>query len=299
MIPKEIRRVNMFGSKVIAGYFHSGLPYNRFGHGSRNLVVFQGLLFENKPLSGFMTRFILKMYKFLEDEYTIYIVTRKSGLPEGYSMQNMADDYAEMIREEFGGPVDVIGVSTGGSIVQHFAAEYPDLVRRLVIHSSAYTLSDEAKNAQMCVGHLARQRKWRSAYATLMSISLPRSGIRRYLFKPFIWFLSFFGGMFFGAPEDPSDLVVTIEAEDKHNFKDRLSEIGGQTLVIGGTKDPFYTPELFRETAKGIPNGRLILYEGMGHPASGKQFSRDVLTFLKGDMAKKVDGILCVSRSAD
>jgi hypothetical protein len=37
---------------------------------------------------------------------------------------------------------------------------------------------------------------------------------------------------------------------------------------------------LFRETAAGIPNARLVLYKGMGHPASGKQFGRDVLAFL-------------------
>jgi hypothetical protein len=33
----------------------------------------------------------------------------------------------------------------------------------------------------------------------------------------------------------------------------------------------------------GIPNARLILYPGMGHPASGKQFERDVLAFLRAE----------------
>jgi hypothetical protein len=143
-----------------AGYFRSGLPYNRSGRGPRPLVVFQGLMLENKP----MPRMALGMYKFLEDDYTVYSVLRKRGLPHGYTLQDMAADYAAMIREEFGGPLDVIGISTGGSIVQH---------------------------------------------------------------------------------------------------------------------DPFYTPTLFRETAAGIPNARLYLYPNMGHPAGGKQFQRDVLTFLR------------------
>jgi len=262
------------------------MPYNRFGGGPRNLVIFQGLLFENKPLSGMMIRFFLKTYKFLEEDYTVYIVTRKPGLPEGYSMQNMADDYAEMIREEFGGPVDVMGSSTGGSIVQHFAADHPDMVCRLVIHSSAYTLRDAARKAQMRVGHMAHQQKWRVAYTALMDLSLPRNRIMRYLIKPLFWAATLFAGMLLGKPEDPSDLIVTIEAEDKHNFKDRLSEITVPTLVIAGDRDPFYTEALFRETARGIPNARLILYKGMGHPASGKQFNQDVLTFLKEDMTK-------------
>jgi pimeloyl-ACP methyl ester carboxylesterase len=82
------------------------------------------------------------------------------------------------------------------------------------------------------------------------------------------------------APDDPSDLVVTVEAEDKHDFKDRLAEIRTPTLVIAGARDPFYTEALLRETASGIPDARLILYPGKGHAPAGKQFGQDVLTFL-------------------
>ena len=268
----------MTESKATAGYFHSGLPYNRLGHGPRPLVVFQGLAFENKPQSALM----VQMYRFLEEEYTTYVVLRKPGLPHGYTMQNMADDYATMIQEEFGGPVDVIGVSTGGSIAQHFAADHPNLVRRLVIHSSAYVLSDEAKCLQMRVGHLAQQRRWVKAYAVMLGSVLPHHGVMKHLSRPIVWL----GSLLLGAPKDPSDLVVTIEAEDKHDFRDRLAQITAPTLVVAGDQDPFYTETLFRETAEGIPKARLILYPGMGHPASGKQFGRDVLTFLREGMAE-------------
>jgi pimeloyl-ACP methyl ester carboxylesterase len=65
-----------------------------------------------------------------------------------------------------------------------------------------------------------------------------------------------------------------------NDFKERLAQITAPTLVVAGDKDPFYSETLFRETAEGIPNARLILYEGMGHPASGKCFRQDVLSFL-------------------
>jgi len=55
----------------------------------------------------------------------VYVVLRKPGLPLGYGLKEMADDYATTIRDEFGEPVDVIGVSTGGSIVQHFCRRPP------------------------------------------------------------------------------------------------------------------------------------------------------------------------------
>lgn len=101
----------MAQNPAASGYFRNGLPYNRAGRGPRPLVIFQGLTFENKPQFG-----MLFMYKFLESDYTLYGVLRKPGMPQGYTLGDMADDYAVMIREEFGGPVDVLGISTGGSI---------------------------------------------------------------------------------------------------------------------------------------------------------------------------------------
>lgn len=84
------------------------------------------------------------------------------------------------------------------------------------------------------------------------------------------------------TPRDPSDLVVTIEAEDAHHFRSRLCEISAPTLVVAGADDPYYTRRLFEETAAGIPDGQLVLYDRMGHPAHGAQFARDVRTFLSG-----------------
>jgi len=260
-----------------AGYFCNGMPYNRAGKGARPLIIFQGLMFENKP----QPRLMMLMYKFLETDYTVYSVLRKSGLPQGYTMQNMADDYAAMISDEFGGPVDVIGVSTGGSIAQHFAADHPGLVRRLVIHSSAHALTQEANQAQLRVGRLAQQGQWRAAADTLIGFMLPRAGVMKHIAPPMVWLISVVLSL--DTPPDSTDLVVTVEAEAKHHFKDRLAEITAPTLVIAGAQDPFYSAALFRETAAGIPNAKLILYEKMRHPAYGRRFEQDVLAFLKED----------------
>ena len=125
-------------STASAGYTRNGLPYNRLGHGPRPLLVFQGLTFENKPQGGLA----VWSWRFLGNDYTVYVVLCKPGLPRDYTLREMAADYAAAVRDEFGAPVDVVGVSTGGSIVQEFAADYPDLVGRLVIYSAAYMLSE-------------------------------------------------------------------------------------------------------------------------------------------------------------
>jgi pimeloyl-ACP methyl ester carboxylesterase len=260
--------------KVTTGYSKNNLPYFRIGDSPRNLVIFNGLDFDHKPPSGLMLRMSANYFKRLAQGFTVYMVSRKPGLPAGCSMQDMSNDYATMIKDELGEPVDVMGISTGGPMAQYFAVDHPDLVRRLVLGLTGYRLTEQGAELQRRMGDLARQRKWRAAYSTLMTGIYPR-GIKKYLFKLFMWL---FGAM--GAPADPSDGLVEIEAEDKHDFKERLAEIKVPTLVIGGEEDYFYP---IRETAMGIPNARLILYEGLGHNAAfdhNRQLSEDVLVFL-------------------
>ncbi len=179
-----------------------------------------------------------------------------------------------MIRAEFGEPVDLLGVSTGGSIAQQFAADHPELVRRLIIHSSAHALGARGRQAQLNMASLARQGSFTEAASHLMEFMFPK-GV---FWKVVGWLAS---RLMMGNPKDLNDLIVTIEAEDQFQFKDRLGEIRAPTLAIAGIEDPFYTEDLFRETAEGIPNAHLILSPKMRHPAYGKQLERDVLFFLK------------------
>ena len=53
-----------------SGYFHNDLPYNRAGHGSKPLVIFQGLMFENKP------QFVLDLVSRVESQRRIAATNR-------------------------------------------------------------------------------------------------------------------------------------------------------------------------------------------------------------------------------
>ncbi|MCW4015943.1 MAG: alpha/beta hydrolase [Candidatus Bathyarchaeota archaeon] len=261
--------------KATTGYSENGLPYFRLGNKSRILVVFDGLNFENKPPSGLQLRWVAGDYKQIAKDYTVYSVGRKPDLPSGYSTRDMANDYADMVRNELKWPVDVLGLSTGGTIAQYFALDHPDLVRRLVLGSTGYALSENGKKLQLYVGDMAKQRKWRKAYTAMMDGVYPEGGLKRLFFKLVMSIMTAFS-----KPSDPSDVIVTIEAEDQHNFKDLLGEIKVPTLVIGGEDDFFYP---IRETAEGILAAKVILYEGFGHNAwldNRRQFQEDVLAFL-------------------
>ena len=262
--------------RATAGYSANGLPYACFGNGTRNLVVFDGLDFRHKPPSGIMLRMSTGYLRGLTNDYRIYFVSRRPGLPPGYSLKDMSDDYAVMIKNELGGAADIMGVSTGGGIAQYFAIDHPDLVRRLVLVMTGCRQTEQGKELLRKVADLARKRKRRAAYS-LLGTAIIRKGIARHVFKWFMWLL---GPLY--IPTNPSDGIVEIEADDRYDLSDQLNRIKADTLVIGGEEDFFYA---IRETAGRIPNARLVLYPDLGHNAMfarSRQFGEETRAFLLG-----------------
>jgi pimeloyl-ACP methyl ester carboxylesterase len=264
--------------EVTTGYSKNSLPYIRIEGGPRNLVIFEGLNFNHTPPSGLQLWMTSRNYRSFSSQFTVHYVGRKPGLPQEYSIKDMADDYAVMIENEIGSPVDIMGLSTGGPIAQQFVVDHPELVRRLVLASTGYALSESGAAAQRRVINLVRQEKWRTAAVTMAGVMA--SGLARLVLIFFLWMM---GKSMFKSANSPSDGLVELEAEDKFNFKERLVEIKTSTLVIGGEKDQFYP---IRETGAGIPSARVIIYPNAGHMASMKRrFNRDVLAFLTEEIS--------------
>lgn len=261
---------------VEKGVFSNGIPYVRFGESEKALLVFTGGPGNVLP-SGFMIR-VFDHFKHLSKNYVIYAMSRKGGLPEGYTTRDMAEDYATVIREEFDGePQNVMGTSYGGLIAQHLAADHPELVRRLVIAMSVYRFSEEGNKVDMKSAQFLSEGKAKKALRALYPI-LEGGRIKKAFMK---FFMGYIAPLVWSTPDKPSDLVVESKAEMAHNTKNRLSEIKAPTLVIAGDQDYYCPVERLRETADGIPNAKLILYEGKGHmTAMGKKFDEDVLEFL-------------------
>ena len=80
--------------------------------------------------------------------------------------------------------------------------------------------------------------------------------------------------------KDPSDVVVTVAAEDSFDVGDRLGEIRVPTLVVAGANDPFYERDLFEATASGIPGARLHLEPKGGHVPTGDEVRSAINAFL-------------------
>ena len=260
---------------VEKGIFGNGIRYIRFGKGRKILLVFSGGPGNTLP-SGFMIR-VVGHFKHLAKHYVIYVLARKSRLPKGYSTRDMAEDYATVIKEEFdGGPLDVMGMSVGGLIAQHLAADHPKLIHHLILAMTVFRFSENGRKLDVQFAELLSEGK-RSAASRSLSPIVRGGRIKKSLFKFLMWLI---GPFVLRKPENPTDLLVEGEAEMMHNSKNRLAEIVAPTLVIGGDRDYYCPVDVLRETAAGIPNSKLVLYKGKGHMILGKKFDKDVLAFL-------------------
>lgn len=267
--------------EVRDGILEGGLPYLAVGEGPP-LVVFPGGALSHSNPTGLQRRLAARFLSPLARGFTVYNVNRKVGLERGATMADIAADYAGAVRSAFGGPVDVLGISTGGSVAQQFAVDHPHLLRRLVLAGTAHRLGPVAREAQRRSAELAASGDYRrSLAAAAPTIASSRAG-RRLLGAAF-WLMAPFAGM--GKSWDPSDMVATLRAEDAFDIADRLGEVLAPTLLIAGDRDQNFGMELFHRTAALIPDCRLVVYGGRGHGGTftDRRFARDVTDFLKAE----------------
>lgn len=255
---------------VQRGTFKNGVPYIRFGKGTKPLLILSG------GPGNYLKSPMYKEYNFLSKHYSLLLVSRKSNLPQGYTTRDMSEDIAALIKNELNTePVDIIGESYGGLIAQYLAANHPELIRRLVIVMSAYRFSEEGANLDMRFAQLASEGKTGAAFRSLAPMFNGNKVKKRLL----VIFMSLFGSRML-SNSNQNDLLVEGKAELLHNSKSELVHITAPTLVVAGDRDYFCPIELLHETASLVPNGKLKIYKGKGHESLGKQFRRDVLAFL-------------------
>jgi pimeloyl-ACP methyl ester carboxylesterase len=243
--------------EVTEGRLSTGLPYLKLGHGPP-LVVSPGLTAEHANPSGMRRRMALSWAGPFAEHFTVYLAMRKPGLAPDATMRDIAADYAAAIEHDIGRPVLLHGTSTGGSVALQLAVDRPELVERMVVAAAACRLSPYGRRVQLDVARLTKNGDGRGAAAAVVGALAPRP--LGALGRGLGWVM---GGGF--AASDPSDMLTTIAAEDAFDAEPGLPRVQAATLVLGGTADPFYSSDLFRRTAAGVPHGQLVLLPGKSH----------------------------------
>jgi pimeloyl-ACP methyl ester carboxylesterase len=182
-----------------------------------------------------------------------------------YSLGDMADDAAGLLRELDLAPAHIIGASMGGMIAQTLAIRHPESVRSLVsIMSNTGSRRQGQPSLRVYPIFLRRPAQGRDQFIAHMERLFATIGSR-------------------GLPRDEEDLrtIALASYERDHDpagpgrqlaaiiaSGDRTAQlraVTAPTLVIHGSADPLVAPSGGRATARAIPGAELMMVAGMGH----------------------------------
>lgn len=255
----------------------STMDYISFGRGPRNLIILPGIGDGLKTAKGMALPFAL-MYRLFAKDFSVYYFSRRSPLPAGFSTRDMAKDVHTAMQMLNLRSASVIGVSMGGMIAQHLAADYPNCIDRLVL---AVTCSRPNPILTAAVGawtDLARKSDGKG----LMLDSARRMYTEK-TFRKMKTAYALAGGL--AAPKSFDRFIVMASACGAHDAFDALPRIACPTLVIGGEKDESLGAQPSIELSERIPSAELKMYPEYGHALyeEARDFNQIVFSFLKNE----------------
>lgn len=266
--------------KPVTGMFPNTMAYARWGDGPKSLLVVPGGPGNDAPTTQSVKMMGGSLRPLVEDGYTLLLVTRRRGMPQGHTIDDMASDYADLIATEFGGRVDlVVGISTGGLIGQSLAVAHPDRFDHIALVATAYTFSQQGLRLDYDWATARSQGESAKGGRLMAEAMLSDSWLR--------WTAPALGtliGLLFRSEHDQFASDVMVEAEAQMNFDARpaLPGLTVPVLLVGGDKDYYMPVSMIEETARLIPDCTLKIYQGKGHMGTvrNRQLAPDILDFI-------------------
>lgn len=251
------------------------MEFVRFGTGERILVMLPGVGDGLRSMKGTALP-VAAMYRLFAREFTVYVFSRKTLLPEGCTTRDMAKHLMQAMKALRIEKADLFGVSMGGMIAQHFAADYPQMVNRLILAVTCPCPNPILTESVTEWMRLARQ----GDHTALMDSNVRKIYSEAY-YRRKRWLVPIMGKT--TKPKSYDRFLIQANACLTHNACDRLPQIKAPTLVIGGEADHCLGGEASREIAAQIPGAVLKMYPDQGHGLyeEAKDFNQTVLEFLK------------------
>jgi 3-oxoadipate enol-lactonase len=195
-----------------------------------------------------------------------------------YTMADLADDAARLLRELDTGPVVWVGLSMGGMVGQELALRHPSLVRALVLANttSGYPEAAQAVWEQRIdtvrasgietIADAVMGRYFHDAFRAQKAATVAR--YRRRL-----------------VTTDAVGYVGCCNAVGKVDTASRLGQIAVPTLVIAGELDQGTPVAMAEALVAGIPEARLEVLQDASHLSAAEQpqaFEASVVGFVAG-----------------
>jgi len=251
------------------------MDYVRFGSGEKVMIFLPGLGDALQSVKGAALPMAL-LYRTFARHYTVYMFSRRKNLSHGCTTEDMARD--QMLAMEALGidKADVAGVSMGGMIAEHLAADYPEKVGKLVLVVTAARTNPILTESVTEWVNLAEH----SNHIAFMASNVKRIYSTAY-YRKNRWMIPLVGRL--TKPRTYDRFFTQAQACLGHDAFGKLERITAPTLVMGGEQDRVLGGEASRELAREIAGAKLLMYPEWGHGLyeEAKDFQQRVLAFLQ------------------
>jgi pimeloyl-ACP methyl ester carboxylesterase len=185
----------------------------------------------------------------------------RSDVPDdGYTIAQMAEDAAAVLRSLGINRAHVSGQSMGSAIGQELALRQPDLVATLQLHSTWDQPYPHLVRQLRLRQELARRELWDLfAMNSVLSLFTPEFANQH----PEL--LAEREAQLFASPPASRGLVGHYDADMQHNSRGRLDQIRAPTLITYGTLDLATLPAYNLAVHAQIAGAELHVFEGAGH----------------------------------
>lgn len=266
----------MFGAKnLMVDVNGVKTPCAVFGKGSKNIIFLPGVGDGLTTVEGKALFFAL-MYRMLVKDYRVFVFSRRVPFPENFGTKEMAEDLSAAMDSLGIDKASVIGVSMGGMIAQHLAAEFPEKVRKLIL---VVTTADKTPEMDI-IG-----KEWLKMAENGDGVALMDSSIRNMYsdeyYKKNRWLCGITGR--FAVPKSYERFIRMGFACLEHDAQTVLKDIKAPTLVIGGEDDRTVGIEASKKLAEMIPGAKLHIYPKLRHAVydEAPDFMERVMEFIK------------------
>jgi pimeloyl-ACP methyl ester carboxylesterase len=230
-----------YGNNPAAGnYFNVGdakLYYEVYGQGKPFVLLHGGVY-------GYIDEFQPFIETLSKNYQVICIATRGHGKSEAgkgdFSFNQRADDAFKVIRNITKDSVTVLGFSDGGYTAFRLAALHPELVKKLIVIGAG--------------NYATNTKKQKFNYTP--------EGLMQYD-------SAFFKARLSLMPEPQRWREILMSVSNMYNNDPTGTEIFQKikcpTLIIGGDRDDYLSPEAMVSCAKAISNSQLAIIPGCSH----------------------------------
>ena len=206
---------------------------------------------------------------------------------EGYTIAQHADDLDQLIGALRLKRLHLVGHSLGGCVALDYALNNPRRIKTLTLVAPAPAEGASVVQASSNGYDMSCSSTMRSAFRLSERLGTYRRAMEKALSR--LMAPDRIGCDFEALVDDAVRMsldaaVGHIETLNCWDVRNLIGELNLPVLIIGGRNDHLISPEALEKAAEKFPNGRLIMWPGMGHSPQLEQparFNKILINFIR------------------